>query len=98
LKSQLSQKDIVDGLKQLGLERGMSVEVHSSLSSMGFVTGGASTVISALIDVIGREGAIVMSAYRVTTPLVLSEEEKAKGVIAKVQYIEENEYFPTGMG
>jgi len=42
------------------------------------VDGGASTVVKALMEVVGEEGAIVMSAYRVTLPLPLTEEEKAK--------------------
>ena len=30
--------------------------MHSSLSSLGFVEGGAETVIDALLDLIGEEG------------------------------------------
>ncbi len=48
MQKPLTQKDIIDGLKGLGLEHGTAVEVHSSLSSMGFVEGGAATVINAL--------------------------------------------------
>ncbi|MEW5868478.1 MAG: AAC(3) family N-acetyltransferase [Chloroflexota bacterium] len=78
MQKPLTQKDIVDDLKALGLYRGAAVEVHSSLSSMGFVEGGAPAVINALMDVVGEEGAIVMSAYLVTLPLPLTEEEKAR--------------------
>jgi aminoglycoside 3-N-acetyltransferase len=98
MESPLTQKDIVVGLQGLGLERGAAVEVHSSLSSMGIVAGGASTVINALMDVVGKEGAIVMSAYLVTPPLALTEEDKAKGIIAKVRHLKENEDCQTGMG
>jgi aminoglycoside 3-N-acetyltransferase len=42
------------------------VEVHISLSSLGYVVGGAGTVIMALLSVVGEEGAIIMSAYPVT--------------------------------
>ena len=62
----LTQLDIVDGLKALGLEQGAAVEVHSSLSSLGYVEGGAPTVIKALIEVVGEQGAIVMPADRIS--------------------------------
>ncbi len=94
----LTQRDIVNGLKRLGLEREAAVEVHSSLSSLGWVEGGAPTVINALIDVVGEDGAIVMSAYLVTLPLPLTEEEKSKGIIAKVRFLDENAQCKTGMG
>jgi len=94
----LTQAEIVDGLKKLGLKRGVAVEVHSSLSSLGYVDGGASTVVKALMEVVGEEGAIVMSAYLVTPPLALTEEEKAKGIIAKVHLLEEGTNCKTGMG
>jgi aminoglycoside 3-N-acetyltransferase len=98
MQQPFTQKDIIDNLKRLGLERGAAVEVHSSLSRMGFVKGGASTVINALMDVVGEEGAIVMSAYPVTLPLPLTEEEKKKGILAKVRLLDENADCKTGMG
>jgi aminoglycoside N3'-acetyltransferase len=94
----LTQQDIEIGLYQLGLEKDQIVEVHSSLSSFGWVEGGASTVIDALINVIGDQGSIVMSAYPVSKPIPLSEEEKAWGILAKVQTYEEDYRGPTGMG
>ncbi|MRH43926.1 aminoglycoside N(3)-acetyltransferase [Aquibacillus halophilus] len=44
----------------LGLEKGMTVIVHTSLSSLGWVCGGPTAVIQALMDIIGEEGTIVM--------------------------------------
>jgi aminoglycoside N3'-acetyltransferase len=98
MQKPLTQKDIVDDLKRPGLDRGAAVEVHSSLSSIGFVEGGAQTVINALMDVVGEAGAIVMSAYLVTPLLPLTEEEKRKGIIAKVRMLDENANCKTGMG
>lgn len=98
MQKPLTQKDIVDDLKKLGLERRAAVEVHSSLSSLGFVEGGASAVIDALMNVVGEEGAIVMSAYLVTPPLPLTEEEKTKGIVAKVRFLDEAADCKTGMG
>jgi aminoglycoside 3-N-acetyltransferase len=45
--------DIVEGLRQLGLDTSSSVIVHSSLHSFGHVEGGASTVCAALREECG---------------------------------------------
>lgn len=54
---------LVRDLKSLGLCRGDTVIVHSSLSSMGHVEGGAETVILALEDVIGEEGTLMFPTF-----------------------------------
>ncbi|WNS76276.1 AAC(3) family N-acetyltransferase [Bacillus sp. DTU_2020_1000418_1_SI_GHA_SEK_038] len=46
--------------QKLGLEKGMVVIVHSSLSSLGWVCGGPVAVIQALMDTVGEEGTIIM--------------------------------------
>ena len=94
----LTQVDIESGLRRLGLEEGQIVEVHSSLSSFAWVNGGPDTVINALMNVVGPEGAIVMSAYPVSKVLPLSEEEKAWGILAKVRLYDDDYRGPTGMG
>ncbi|WP_254901302.1 AAC(3) family N-acetyltransferase [Tuberibacillus sp. Marseille-P3662] len=50
-------------MKQLGLEAGMTVIVHSSLRSIGWISGGAIAVVQALIDVVTEEGTIVMPTH-----------------------------------
>lgn len=95
----LSCSQIAQQLRQLGLAHSDIVEVHSSLSSLGYVAGGAATVIQALIAVVGETGAIVMSAYPVTLPLPLTEEERALGILAKVRFLDpEDRLTRTGMG
>jgi len=94
----LTQKDIEVGLRQLGLGRGDAVEVHSSLSGFGWVEGGAPTVVDALMNVVGENGALVMSAYPMSLPLPLTEQEKARGILAKVQIFGEDYDGRTGMG
>lgn len=55
----LSKEDIVVGLKQLGVEEKIDIAVHSSLSSLGYVKGGAETVIAVLKEVVGEDGSIL---------------------------------------
>lgn len=55
--------NIVAGLCRLGLRRGESVNVHSSLSSFGRVEGGAKAVIRALLEVVGPEGTLMMPTF-----------------------------------
>lgn len=53
---------LVKDLQNLGLKKGDTVVVHSSLKSMGQVEGGADTVIDALIQVVGSEGTVMFPA------------------------------------
>ena len=61
-KPTVRQPDIEAGLRQAGVEAGSVALVHSSLSSMGRVEGGAPTVIAALRAVLGPQGTLVMPA------------------------------------
>jgi aminoglycoside 3-N-acetyltransferase len=57
-----TREGIARDLLDLGLQEGMTVLVHSSLSSLGWVCGGPVTVIQALMDVVTDKGTIVMPA------------------------------------
>lgn len=50
-------------LRRLGVESGMVLIVHSSLSKMGWVNGGPVAVIQALMDVLTEKGTLVMPAH-----------------------------------
>ena len=50
-------------LERLGLETGATVIVHTSLSKLGWVAGGAHGVILALLDALGESGTLVMPAH-----------------------------------
>ncbi len=57
------KKTIKKGLREIGVRKGDLVMVHSSLSSFGYVEGGADTVIDALMEVVGEEGTILMPTF-----------------------------------
>ncbi len=56
----ITRQDIVQGLRRLGVQEGDILMVHSALSSLGRVEGGADAVIDALIEVVGPSGTIAM--------------------------------------
>lgn len=60
IKDVITEKQIIKELLNLGMFPGMIVEVHSSLSSFGYVLGGAQTVVDALMKTVGKNGTIVM--------------------------------------
>ena len=56
--------EIAYELTSLGLNRGDCVMMHSSLSALGPVDGGAETVVDAICDAIGPEGTVIVPAFR----------------------------------
>ena len=50
-------------LRTLGLHAGAAVIVHSSLSSIGWVSGGSVAVVQALLDVLTPAGTLVMPTH-----------------------------------
>lgn len=62
-KKPVTAEDIRRGLTSIGIEKGDSVFAHSSLSSFGYVKGGADTVIDALLEMVGDSGTLVMPAF-----------------------------------
>ncbi|NPV90437.1 MAG: AAC(3) family N-acetyltransferase [Firmicutes bacterium] len=59
----ISERDIIQCLLGQGFSKGDKIMVHSSLSSIGLVNGGARTIISALQSVVGENGLLVMPTF-----------------------------------
>ncbi len=53
-------EEIECALREVGLKEGDNVMVHTSLGSMGYVCGGAQTIIEVLLKVVGPEGTVMM--------------------------------------
>ena len=64
----LSREAIASGLRALGLEAGSLVLVHSSLRSLGWVEGGAQTVIDALLEAVSPGGTVLVPTLTGTIP------------------------------
>ena len=56
----ITKTEIKEAFTQIGLKAGAVVMVHTSLSAIGYVCGGAQTVIEALTETVGTEGTIMM--------------------------------------
>lgn len=56
-------ESICIGLSKLGIREGDILLVHSSLSSLGWVCGGAQAVITAFMKGVGKNGTIIMPTH-----------------------------------
>ena len=54
------KEEIIQKLREVGPEKGDAVMVHTSLKRMGYICGGAQTVIEALMEVVEENGTIMM--------------------------------------
>ena len=55
----INSTDLAQQFRAGGIDLGDSILVHSSLSSLGWVDGGANTVIDALMESVGEEGTLL---------------------------------------
>ena len=61
----ITKEFLVDKFYQLGIKQGDTLLVHASLSSLGYVVGGAETLFLVIREVIGNEGTIVVPSQTV---------------------------------
>lgn len=59
----ITSDDFKGALSRIGIAKGDLIMVHSSLSALGYVQGGPSSIVDTLMDVITRNGTILMPAY-----------------------------------
>ena len=95
--SGMTKQELVEELKKIGLKEGMEIEVHSSLSSLGYVEGGAETVIEALMECVTDRGSIFMPSLCYGPELELTQEDKDMGITVKIKILPEDE-SRTAMG
>lgn len=56
----LTKDDLIKQFRNCGVSEGQTIFVHTSLKSIGFVVGGAETLIKALLEIVGKEGTLMM--------------------------------------
>jgi aminoglycoside N3'-acetyltransferase len=59
----LDRAALARAFRSLGVREGSTLCVHTSLSRLGYVDGGPSTVIDALLDAVGPQGTVLMPAF-----------------------------------
>ena len=84
----VTKQQLKNALTELGVEKGMILEVHTSLSSFGELEGGADTVIDTLKELVTEEGSIFMPALRLSRELELTEDDKKLGITVKIKILE----------
>ena len=63
LFSRLDKNAFVAAFRELGIKGGDKVFVHASMNRMGYIEGGAETVITALMEAVGDRGSIFMPTF-----------------------------------
>ena len=65
---EVTKDDILQDLESLGVQRGSLLFVHSSMSALGRVDGGADAVADALLESLGPNGTLVVPAFTYADP------------------------------
>ncbi|MBR6044353.1 MAG: AAC(3) family N-acetyltransferase [Ruminococcus sp.] len=86
-KNTVTAAQLKEALIELGVEPGMTLEVHCSLSSFGRLEGGAMTVIDTLKETVTGQGSIFMPALRLSRELELTEEDRRLGITVKIKIL-----------
>ena len=68
-KREITKDELVADIQKAGIKAGDILNLKISLKSIGWVEGGAETIISAFLDVIGPDGTIVTDSFVHVKPL-----------------------------
>ncbi|WP_162994080.1 AAC(3) family N-acetyltransferase [Halalkalicoccus subterraneus] len=80
----LSRDELRAGLRGLGLESGSRVVVHSSVSNLGRIEGGAEAVVNALLDAVGPGGTVAAPTFtRYDEPYDPDESPSTTGAVTE---------------
>ena len=77
-KQVFTKDDLVRDLVNLGVQKGDALSLRVSVGSIGWIEGGADTLVEALLEAVGEKGTIVSAAYVHPFPLPLSKENAEK--------------------
>lgn len=59
-RSILTKENLIQQFRACGVAEGQTIFVHTSLKKLGFVVGGAETLIRTLLEIVGEEGTLMM--------------------------------------
>jgi aminoglycoside 3-N-acetyltransferase len=62
-RGSISYERLLSDLRAMGIKEGDSIIVHSSLSKIGYVEGGAETVVDVLLAAVGESGNVLMPSF-----------------------------------
>jgi aminoglycoside 3-N-acetyltransferase len=79
----IGKEQIMLSLRLAGIKRGDTLLMHSSLSSIGFVEGGAEALIDAFLTVLGTEGTFAVSTLSFLFPFDVNDTPSSVGKISE---------------
>lgn len=60
VRNVITKEELISALRKIGVSSNQIIEVHSSLSSFGYLVGGARTIVDALLEIAESTGTILM--------------------------------------
>lgn len=94
----MNKSEIEQSLRDVGIQSGIALEVHSSLSSFGFIENGPHAIIEALQNIITGDGTIIMPSFLLSKSAPLTEKDIALGIERKNKFLSEDHSEETDMG
>lgn len=79
----INKARIVHDIKLCGVSAGDTVLMHSALSAIGFVEGGADAVIDAFTEVLGEDGTLAVSTLSFSHPFDAETTKSGVGIISE---------------